>query len=379
MAQSCWIAEHAFAGALLATIPAASTVSVEASAAAASSSDPTLPATTRPAIPDPQGMAGKQQVGRITAKTGQVIENLHISTAVGACIVVPAWVSNVTIRNNEIGPCGTDQGTVGNEGVAIFAGASDITVERNVIHDISAGVLARGASHPIVVDRNFIYNIRGPIWQGNIVQFADVRAGTGQSRITCNVKDGQYSPGLAADAHKVGDHISMYNSLGTREKPIEIAYNRILGDPSNAEESGSGMQLGDGENGGNTLESGWYHVHNNTIVMVNGSGIGVAGGHDILIENNRIDQRGPDLASSTGWAFGIKNFSINRGCYNIAFENNRATIAKLWAFNHDGSAGEGIMNAGGCTFTSTGNIFNDAALNGATPRATFDQPYPQCR
>lgn len=359
------------------TVPVVSTASTASTTSTTSLADQPI-ATASSSIPTPQGIAGKPVVGRIIAVSGQVIENLHISTSNGSCITVPQGVTNVTIRNNEIGPCGTAEGTVRNEGVSILPGASNIRVERNVIHDISSGVTAFGANHPIVVDRNFVYNIRGPMWQGNMVQFSGVRGGSGQSKVTCNVKDGQYRPGLVTGTYKIGDHISMYNTLGSAQSPIEIAYNRVLGDPTGAEESGSGMQLGDGENGGSTLESGWYFVHHNTMMMTNGVAIAVSGGHDIRVENNRVDQRGGNLESATGWSFSSKNFSTNLGCYNISFANNQSTVARLWAFNHDGSAGLGYFGGGGCTVSTTGNDYSNAALTASTPRATFDQPYSQC-
>ena len=328
--------------------------------------------------PTPAQIAGKPLVGRIVAVSNQVIENVHITTKTDSCIVIPQGVTNVTIRNSEIGPCGYEQLTVNNEGVRIYG--SNVTVQSNVIHDVSAAVTAfQGSQHPIVMDRNYVYNIRGPSWQGNIVQYGNLRGGTGQSKITCNVKDGEYRPGLAAGTYTILDHVSLYNSLGTQANPIEVAYNRILGDPNGTNyESGSGMQTGDGVNGGSNPEAGWYYVHHNTIVRTNGVGIGIAGGHDITVSNNIVDNRAPSQAWNTGWPFAARNFSTNTACVNHAFTNNRATIANLWAFNHDGSAGQGIYNGGGCTYSSTGNNFNDAALNAQTYRQIFDTVYTEC-
>lgn len=366
VAKSCWVENAA------ATTPTAP------------SQPPVVnpPATNPPlqtgGIPTIASIAGKQIVGGITVTTdNRVIENLHIVNPTGACIVVAPNVKNVIIRNNEIGPCGATTRTIRNEGVRIEAGASNITIQRNVIHDMSTALMAAGAQHPIVFDRNFVYNIRGPLWQGQMVQFGNVRGGSGQSRITCNIKDGLNVPAPVTGQNFNEDHISMYNTLGTSaSQPIEIAYNRIRGNASGAGQSGSGMQLGDspaGGGGSGSAESGYYYVHDNTIVRTNGVGIGVAGGHDIRIENNRIENRGDTLASMTGWGFAIRKFDTSAQCYNISYKGNRST-ARLWAFNHDGSEATTLLNAGGCSLTETGNWFNDRTL---TP-AIFNEPYAQC-
>ena len=100
------------------------------------------------------------------------------------------------------------------------------------------------------------------------------------------------------------------------------------------------MQLGDGANGGNTNESGWYYVHHNTVVSVPGSGISIAGGHDSIVEYNKIDMRTPPVtpdnpvsinsaahlaaqAKQHGWTHLATNHSINWACTGLEFNNNR--------------------------------------------------------
>lgn len=340
-------------------------------------------------------IAGKPVVGAIVAVSNQVIENKHITNPTGPCIRIPAGVTNVIIRNNEIGPCGQNVNTNNMEGVQIMG--SNVTIQRNVIHDASACVTAfggSGAAHPLVVDRNLCYNIAGPMggasggYQGNFVQFSQLRTGTGQSKVTCNVVDGRIgiarvprSP-IREGETLTADHISMYNTLGTASNPVEIAYNRIRGIASGGTESGSGMQLGDGVNGGANPESGWYWVHHNTVVQVNGVGIGIAGGHDITIENNIVDNRGENLATYTGWPFAAKNFSTNQACYNHTLRNNRTVVSTVWAFNHGSittAANLGVADWDhSCTYTDTGSDYDNAALTAATPAANFATPYAQC-
>lgn len=335
--------------------------------------------------PAPGSLTGLRASGLITATIGMVIEGVRIQTDYGPCIRVPNNVTNVVIRNSEIGPCGKLQQTINNEGVQILPGASGITVQRNIIHDVSTALMANGAMHPIVFDRNFVYNIRGPMWQGQMVQFGGVRGGSGSSKITCNVKDGLDPFPMAAGTQQNEDHISMYNTLGvSNAEPIEIAYNRIRGNRNGSSQSGSGMMLGDspaGGGGSGSAESGFYWVHHNTIVLTNGVGIGVAGGHDIRIENNRVDNRGTSKADNTGWSFAIRRFDTSSTgiCKNVFFSGNSSTIARLWAFNNDGSPGLGIIDGGGCSFSASGNNFDDSSLNSKTSDQIWNESvYTEC-
>ena len=76
-------------------------------------------------MPTPVTIAGKAVRGQIIAKDGQVIENVHVKTSSGSCIVVKG-VRNVTIRDSEIGPCGAP-GNVNSHGI-VTIGASNVTI-----------------------------------------------------------------------------------------------------------------------------------------------------------------------------------------------------------------------------------------------------------
>lgn len=314
-------------------------------------------------IPTLASIAGKRlNQGRMTASSGQIIENVHVTTTSGPCIVVPDGVNNVTIRDSEIGPCGSDSNVINSEGVFIVGGATNITIQRNVIHDISTGVFAAGAKHPIVVDRNMFYNLRGPYWQGQVVQFNNVREGTGASKVTCNLMDQRGSfPPYAIGGLSTEDHISMFHSKGLANAPIEIAYNRIRGPLSGGGRSGTGIQTGDG----GQLDGGNYNIHHNTIVQTNGAGISfVVGGENVYIDSNTVDNRG-ESTTLTSWSYVIQKDS-RFGCSNINLTNNKSTIAKGWAWDGGGNL-TGVYTQGGCAFTNTGNDFNNAALTAKTP------------
>lgn len=325
---------------------------------------------------EPKGL--RKVVGRIDAVAGQVIRGLHITNPVGPCIVVPRGVQDVVIQDNEIGPCGNASRAIRDYGVFVLEGAARIVVAHNTIHDASSGLAAFGARHPIVFEHNVVYNLRGPAWAGQIVQFNGVRGGTGRSRISCNVFDGLIDTPVSGPNH-VGDHISIYASSGSRDDPIEIAYNRIRGAARGAQESGSGIQLGDSPAGGGAQgefdAGGWIWAHHNTIVRTQGVGIGVAGGSNILVEHNRVENRGEDLASMTGWPYAAVAHASGA---QIVFRHNAGT-ARLWAFNRDGSAGNGLLQDAKRRFPSLreeANRYGDSA--GLTP-AIFNETPPECQ
>ena len=316
---------------------------------------PTPAPTSAGGTPTPASIAGLPVVGAIVARSGQVIENVHVTTANGSCITVPAGVSDVTIRNSEIGPCGVN-GDVNTYGVWLKAGATRVTIQRNVIHDVSTGVFGEGAMHPIVMDRNFVTNIRGPFHRGQMVQFDGVSSGTSGTKITCNVSDVQ-----GAAYNFVEDHISMYNSPGLPNDRTEIAYNRIRGGKS---QTGSGMMIGDGPNGGGNV---W--AHDNTIVNIGNAGMGIAGGRNITFENNRIFNDGKTSLSGTG--FMLNNYS-GQACEGNLLKGNRA-------FSNDVAWGPGnqnpIWNPGTCGITLQGNVLPDLSLNAAM----FEEVAAACR
>jgi hypothetical protein len=305
--------------------------------------------------PTPGSIAGLPVVGAIVARSGQVIENVHVTTASGSCIVVPAGVSDVTIRNSEIGPCGVN-GDLNTYGVWLKAGATRVTIQRNVIHDVSTGVFGEGAMHPIVMDRNFVTNIRGPFYRGQMVQFDGVSGGTSGTKITCNVSDVQ-----GATYNNVEDHINMHNSPGLANERTEIAYNRIRGGKSR---SGSAMMIGDGPNGGGNV---W--AHDNTIVNIGNAGMGIAGGRNITFENNRIFNDGS--TSLSGAAFSIRNYS-GQVCEGNLLKGNRAASIDV---AYGAGRQNPIFDDATCGTTLQGNVFPDLTLNAAM----FDEVPAPCR
>jgi parallel beta-helix repeat protein len=294
-------------------------------------------------MPTPASIVGKPKVGQIVAKSGQVIENVHITTTSGPCVVLTN-VSNVTIRNSEIGPCGSP-GNANSHGI-VTIGASNITIRSNVIHDVSTGAYITDSTHPVVFEKNYVYNIRGPFPRGQMIQTNGLKGGSGSSRITCNVSDAQPGTryGVSHDLHNVEDHINLYETLGSSSARVEIAYNRIRGGHPTSS-SGSGIMAGDGQVG-----SGWIWAHNNVVTNVRNVGMAIAGGSNNTLENNRIYQNAAVIPINVGLY--TNNYSAS-ACANAALLNNR-----VWTSNNNP-----MWNSGSCATTVRGQNLSDTSLD----------------
>ena len=313
------------------------------------------------AIPTPQSIAGKAQVGQIRARSGQVIENVHVSNPNGSCIVIDG-VSDVTIRDSEIGPCGTD-GDPDAQGIDIHD-ASNIRVLRNVIHDVSSAVYAVSSAHPIVMDRNYVYNVRGPLPRGQMIQFNGVSGGSAGSKVTCNVSDAM--PGVrhgvlhGNTAAGIEDHINLFSSPGLPHDRTEIAYNRLRGG-SKVSTSGSGIMIGDGD-------GGHVNAHHNTIVDVVNAGAGIAGGTNVSFDDNRIYlSRHNSVYVNVGmYVWGQAGAS----CAGHTMRNNR-----VWTLNTLGALNP-FWDGGNCGAVDlSGNVLGDSSLS----PAIFDEEPSACR
>ena len=85
--------------------------------------------------------------GPIVAKSGQVISGMRITNPNGPCIRIPAGVTNVTVRDSDIGPCAS-------AGIDINA-ASNATIEYNFIHNSHRGMLASQSANIVTQFNKF--------------------------------------------------------------------------------------------------------------------------------------------------------------------------------------------------------------------------------
>ncbi len=305
--------------------------------------------------------------GPIFMTSGQIIDGQRIVSNNGSCVEIPQNVSHVIIRNSEIGPCRNADGSYA-AGVFGREYTTQITVLHNVIHDVSRGAVFYHAEHPISFENNYVYGIYGPRIYGQMVQFGGVTTGTAGSRVMCNVSDALGMP------DGVGDHISMYLSLGLPNDRTEIAYNRVRG---GTDRSGSAVQAGDG-GGGNV----W--VHDNTFVNAGGGAAGISGGQNITIERNRIYSDG--ASSQSGVGIYVKNVYPDQPCGNNTIANNQVfTINNgyydppiIENFGKDDSCDAGlVVQDNSFSFADSSTWYVDPQIPGLDA-AMFEQPYPQC-
>lgn len=307
-----------------------------------------------------------EQIGPLVARSGQTIEGLRIRNPDGACIVVPSEAHGVVIRNNNIGPCGPAQvlgeDKAWHEHVGVLIRGQDVKVQRNTCHDVRSCVYAAGgARHPIVVEDNLAWDIRGPEPRGQLVQFNRVQGGEGASRIVGNVSDKELS------RHPTGytDHINLFGSEGTPEHPILVACNKLRGGDA---KSGSGVIVGD-------YGGGWAVVRDNIFVMTtNVGGVGCAGCHDTVIENNWVWARGETADTRTNGGFYVmkdEGFLPRK----VVFRNNHS-IAHGWLYGGRGEISESFYDDKSVQgLTMQGNVFKDFAMK----REIWNETLPACR
>jgi hypothetical protein len=135
------------------------------------------------------------------------------------------------------------------------------------------------------------------------------------------------------------DVISIYDSGGTQASPLLIHNNYIQG-------AYPGNPVSDGFSGSGTMvetNSAWVIVRNNQVVSTTNVGIGMHGGHDVQITNNRVLSSGllPD-----GRFIGAQNVGLvvwDLYGTGAAFVNNYAAN-NIVAWNQKDGSGNVIQN-----------------------------------
>ena len=281
-----------------------------------------------------------------------LLEDARIETTTGPCVEI-VDESEVTLRNVEIGPCGTDE-PGGNEGIVIerssvvgiydsfihpeSAGdsgiairavhSSDIEVAGNVIANGSSNLFAAAVSRLSVAD-NLLLNPLGPYGDNKQIQVwgraplddpnATVLVDSSDITIENNVLVNSVDPywGLPPDP---GDAINLGYTIDAT-----VRGNHIIG--------GHGFQAC-GIITDHATVSGALIV-DNVLVGTGSCGIGVAGGEEIDVSGNAILNGHVNMPDPPGGnvAMYAHNFysdepptgSHLRVCRNITIENNVAT------------------------------------------------------
>lgn len=316
--------------------------------------------------------------------SGKTYTNLRISNPNGPCITINNS-SNIKITKSKIGPCKTGIKVQGGSSIEItqntitdvtewntsnneatFDGngvetsdTSNVSIRYNHIENATSGFVANGGTN-VIFDHNYVKNVHGTQdrslisrigWQ--MTQYIGVGAG---SKITCNVSD--QIPGIAWTE----DHVNMWESKGTADNPILIAYNKIKGfGPS---DSNGGIILGDGA-------GSYIRVIKNNIINAGGYGVAIAGGHDNYAANNKIYGN----CSNCTVGLYINDYSSAQwACYNNLMENNRVYYRGGQGGGFDWGSWYGD---GGCQNSSQrNNIMPDTSL---TADALWNEEFPECK
>lgn len=151
-----------------------------------------------------------------------------------------------------------------------------VLIQNNRIERVSTGVYAH-RSRRIRVRGNLCLDVQGPMPRGQMVQF---------DKVTGPGNEVAYNRAVNRRGHShPEDVISVYQSQGTADSPIDIHHNVLLGDPDHGSDgksdSGSGIMLGD--SGGR-----FQRARSNVLLSPGQVGIGVAGGADITVEGNLV-------------------------------------------------------------------------------------------
>lgn len=199
-----------------------------------------------------------------------VIEGLDISN--GSTDGIALYNSeNVVIRNSRI------SSSPSKRGVYLF-NCKNITIEDCTFEDLQSALLA-STSQGVKFQNNDVLNVVGmlnePFETGSMVQFIQVTgSGNSISYNVCENISGKSAP---------EDIVNIYASHGTANSPITIKGNWIRGgEPS---KSGGGINIGD--------YGGSYQVVEDNILVNPGMyGVGVSGGNNMTLRNNKVYGKG---------------------------------------------------------------------------------------
>ncbi len=206
------------------------------STAPSSSSTPTPSPTATSAAPTPtpppasNGAVGPRvstfaQSGPITAVSGQVISGVRIQNPGGVCIYIPDGVTNVVVRDSDIGPCGGEAN--------ILAEGAGALIEHVSAHDGNRGVLVM-RTNDVTTRASRFETFSGPAPRGTAIEYDWMTQGV----IDGNVVRGSHYKSDAMNVFESSNVVVTHNDVDVSiDEPSSAPF--IIGDATNNEDPGA--------------------------------------------------------------------------------------------------------------------------------------------
>lgn len=242
----------------------------------------------------------------------------------------------------------------------------------------------KGSGQTVKIVRNSVKNIDGRKSDGKggylnaryLVQFVQLAKVSNVPGIEIAWNQVINEPGKSS----LEENINLYSTSGTSSSRIQIHDNYIQGAfaiqaATDSSYSGGGIMLGDGPVGNMTEAGGYVDVYNNQIISTSNQGVGIAGGHDHKVFNNRI-------LSSGRLPSGEINKAQNVGIYVWDVMNGKRS--KTWFNNtvYDNVIGWTRVNSNNSTWLNntwfadcTSTCYNNKSWSGAVTLETEKQEY----
>lgn len=281
-------------------------------------------------------MDGKNEV--LNAFSGSAnfitIEGIHIKNYVDNGIYFRQG-HKINLSGLFLSDTGSGDGNL-NGAIRLFE-VRDVRVTDSRITRVTAGILITRCRGPVLIHNNGGVNIGR-----NFVQL-DKCNGEGievsQNRME---RRGTY---LRENAEDVVDWISIYQSNGTHNSPIEVLRNRARGHGNDP--TGSFIMLGD--------EGGRHQIALENIGISPGQvGIGLSGGDNISVKNNLLFSKSWEHSNVAIYS---ANYTTSSGCSNHLIRGNRSYWYK---FNADQN---NIWSDNNCNPVIEDNIYPDHFLS----------------
>ena len=292
----------------------------------------------------------------IYGQNGTTYSGLRISTTSGDCIDI-INSTNVTIKNSNIGPCGTNNslsagngiyisGGSGNniydnyihvetlasgccdthDGILIGSGSTNDTVQGNVIAYGETNVETQSAGN-VTITGNFLLNPRGPFPRGQQVQAA----------LSTNITvSGNYTLGSLDTAtysypEQIEDSISFWCDGSHTCTGYTVEGNYVTGGHST---SGCGINCDQNVQSCSFLDNVLYNTAQ--------CGINISDGTNQLVSGNKILEDENPMVAGGDTALVVWNEYPTYACGPVQVRNNISTFVRT-----DGYA-SGYWNGGGC-------------------------------